>query len=393
MTEFNFDAAVERRGTGCCKWDAAQAGVIPLWVADMDFRTAPAVIEALHERVDHGVYGYELVPDAWYEALSDWFERRHGWKIPKEEVLYTTGVVPACSAVIKAFTQPGDGVALLTPAYNCFFSSIRNNGCFAAEVPLVLEDEWRIDFEKLAQTLADPKVKVLLFCSPHNPVGRVWTADEIRRTAEIAQNAGVLFVSDEIHGEFVLGEKPYIPSVKVEGVNPLRTVTFTSPTKTFNLAGAGVAAIIAADPKVRAKIDRAINDNECCDVNVFGVTADIAAWTKGEPWLEALLEYLKGNLAELEKFFAEELPAARVSKLEGTYLVWADMRPILGQNVDIKAFCESVRAEEKVWVCEGTKYGRDGEGWIRINIACPKAQLMEGLARLAAGVKRSTAAK
>lgn len=346
MKAFNFDEPTERRGTGSYKWDSADADVIPLWVADMDFRTAPCIIEALGDRVRHGVFGYEKVPDAWYEALQGWFARRHSWEIRREEVLCTTGVVPAVSAVIKAFTRPGDGVALLTPAYNCFFSSIRNNGCFAAETALIEGDAgWTIDFAALEKTLADPRVKVLLFCSPHNPAGRVWTADEIRRTAQIAHQA-------------------------------------------FNLAGAGIAAIIAANPKVRAKIDRAVNDNECCDVNVFGVAADIAAWNQGEAWLEALLSYLQGNLDAAQAFFAEKLPLCRLSKLEGTYLLWADMRPMLGADLDTEALCESLKTHEKVWAAAGSHYGRDGEGFVRINIATQRALLLEGLTRLAAGAER-----
>lgn len=255
MKAFNFDEPTERRGTGSYKWDSADADVIPLWVADMDFRTAPCIIDALSDRVRHGVFGYEKVPDAWYEALQGWFARRHGWQIRREEVLCTTGVVPAVSAVIKAFTRPGDGVALMTPAYNCFFSSIRNNGCFAAETALLMGNAgWTIDFAALEKTLADPRVKVFLFCSPHNPVSRVWTADEIRRTAQIAHQAGVLFVCDEIHGEFVFGGSRYLPAAQVEGVDPLRTVILTSPTKTFNLAGAGIAAIIAAGPRSERRL-------------------------------------------------------------------------------------------------------------------------------------------
>lgn len=358
MKAFNFDEPTERRDTGSYKWDSADADVIPLWVADMDFRTAPCIIDALSDRVRHGVFGYEKVPDAWYEALQGWFARRHGWQIRREEVLCTTGVVPAVSAVIKAFTRPGDGVALMTPAYNCFFSSIRNNGCFAAETALLMGNAgWTIDFAALEKTLADPRVKVFLFCSPHNPVGRVWTADEIRRTAQIAHQAGVLFVCDEIHGEFVFGGSRYLPAAQVEGVDPLRTVILTSPTKTFNLAGAGIAAIIAA-------------------------------WNQGEAWLEALLSYLQGNLDAAQAFFAEKLPLCRLSKLEGTYLLWADMRPMLGADLDTDAFCESLKTHEKVWAAAGSHYGRDGEGFVRINIATQRALLLEGLTRLAAGAER-----
>lgn len=385
---FDFDLPLERRGTGSYKWDPAPEGVIPLWVADMDFRTAPSVIEALHARVEHGVFGYERVPAEWYDALRGWFRRRHHWDFPREWVLNTTGVVPAISAVIKAFTTPGDGVALLTPVYNCFYSSIRNNACRAVEIPLVNAPEgWRIDFEALEEALLPEDVKVLLFCSPHNPVGRVWTKEELETVATIARRTGVMLVSDEIHGEFIFSEHPYIPMGKVRSADLRRTVVFTSPTKTFNLAGAGIAAIIAADPDVRAKVDRALNVNECCDVNVFGVSADVAAWNAGAPWLDALLKYLRGNIDAARSLLETELPGAGISPLEGTYLMWVDLRSALPKGLTVERLAVRLKREHGVWVAAGTDYGAAGEGFVRINLASRRELLLEGLRRFAWGVR------
>lgn len=392
MTQkFNFDEPVERRGTGCCKWDDAQPGVIPLWVADMDFRSAPAVIEALRRRVEHGVFGYERVPPAWYEALTGWFERRHGWRIDPETVTPTTSVVAAIAAILRAKTVPGDAVAILSPAYNCFYRAIKNAGCTVAEASLLEgPNGWEIDFERLEAVVADPKVKVMLFCSPHNPVGRVWTADEIRRVEEIVRRAGVLFVSDEIHGDFVLGDRPHVPAATIPEVDRKNLVVLTSPSKTFNLAGAGAAVIVTEDPALRGDIAMALNRNECLGVNVFGVSADIAAWTEGDEWFDALLDYLRENERAARALLERELPECRLSKLEGTYLMWADLRKCLpGADVDGLSF--EWRASHGVWVAHGGNYGDDGRGFVRINIATRRAVLLEGLERLVRAVRDSAA--
>ena len=326
--DFDFDEIIPRRNTRSYKWDSAPAGdVLPLWVADMDFRTAPAVIEALERRVRHGIFGYVRVPDEYYEAVIRWFERRHGWRFERDWMIYTSGVVPAVSAVIKALTEPGDGIVVQTPVYNCFFSSIRNNGCRIVTNPLKYEDQtYHIDYEDLERKTADPSVKLLLFCNPHNPAGRVWTREELRRVGDICLRNHVMIISDEIHCELVFPGYTYTPFASLGDSYLRNTITCVSPSKSFNLAGLQIANIIACDKTIRERIDRAININEVCDVNPFGVEATIAAYNEGEEWLMRLLDYLKANYEDMNEFFRKYLPRIPVTKLEGTYLVWTDCR-------------------------------------------------------------------
>ena len=384
--KYNFDEIIPRRGTNSYKWDSAgDADVLPMWVADMDFRTAPPVVEALRKRVEHGIFGYVRVPDAYYAAVTNWFARRHDWQIEKEWIIYTTGVVPALSAVIKALTAPGDKVMVQTPVYNCFFSSIRNNGCGMIANPLIYRNgTYQIDFADLEQKAADPSVKVLLLCNPHNPAGRVWTKQELTRIGDICIRNNVWVVADEIHCELVFPGHTYIPFASISQEFLMHSVTCTSPSKAFNLAGLQIANIISADTNIRTKIDKAINVNEVCDVSPFGVEALIAAYNDSEEWLEELKQYLFDNYNYLRAYFAEYLPEFPVSILEGTYLVWVDCS-VLNQSSDeiIKTLLE----KEKIWVNEGSLYGEAGEGFIRINIACPRQQLIEGLNRLRRALK------
>ena len=384
--KYNFDEIIPRRGTNSYKWDSAgDADILPMWVADMDFRTAPPVVEALRKRVEHGIFGYVRVPDAYYAAVTNWFARRHDWQIEKEWIIYTTGVVPALSAVIKALTAPGDKVMVQTPVYNCFFSSIRNNGCGMIANPLIYRNgTYQIDFADLEQKAADPSVKVLLLCNPHNPAGRVWTKQELTRIGDICIRNNVWVVADEIHCELVFPGHTYIPFASISQEFLMHSVTCTSPSKAFNLAGLQIANIISADTNIRTKIDKAINVNEVCDVSPFGVEALIAAYNDSEEWLEELKQYLFDNYNYLRAYFAEYLPEFPVSILEGTYLVWVDCS-VLNQSSDeiIKTLLE----KEKIWVNEGSLYGEAGEGFIRINIACPRQQLIEGLNRLRRALK------
>ena len=378
-----FDELTERRGTGSYKWDEAGADdVIPMWVADMDFRTAPPVVEALRRRVKHGVFGYTLVPERYYDAVISWFARRHGWTMQREWIMYTTGVVPAVSAVIKALTMPGERVIVQTPVYNCFFSSIRNNGCEAAENPLLYDrGRYTMDYEGLERIAADPRTTLMLLCNPHNPAGRVWTRDELLRVNDICMRHGVTVVADEIHCELVYDGFRYTPFASVSEACLANSVTCCSPSKAFNTAGLQIANIISADAGVRRRIDRAININEVCDVNPFGVEALIAAYNEGGAWLDSLIEYIRGNYEALCAFFAERLPAVRIVPMEGTYLVWADCRELGMTSDDITA---RLLSEGRVMVSSGTIYGAAGEGFIRINIACPRERMMEGLRRIAA---------
>lgn len=379
--KYNFDEIIPRRGTNSYKWDSSDdADALPMWVADMDFRTAPPVVEALKQRVEHGIFGYVRVPDAYYEAVTGWFARRHAWAIAKEWIIYTTGVVPALSAVIKALTIPGDKVMVQTPVYNCFFSSIRNNGCEMVANPLLYRNgTYQIDFADLERKAADPQVKVLLLCNPHNPAGRVWTKQELTRIGEICIRNDVWIVADEIHCELVFPGHSYTPFASISEEFLMHSVTCTSPSKAFNLAGLQIANIISADMDIRLKIDKAININEVCDVNPFGVEALIAAYNDGEEWLEELKRYLFANYNYLRAYFDEYLPNFPVMALEGTYLVWVDCSALKQSSEEIvKALLE----KEKLWVNEGSLHGDAGEGFIRINIACPRQRLMDGLERL-----------
>ena len=384
--KYNFDEIIPRRGTNSYKWDSAgDADVLPMWVADMDFRTAPPVVEALRKRAEHGIFGYVRVPDAYYAAVTNWFTRRHDWQIEKGWIIYTTGVVPALSAVIKALTVPGDKVMVQTPVYNCFFSSIRNNGCGMIANPLIYRNgTYQIDFADLEQKAADPSVKVLLLCNPHNPAGRVWTKQELTRIGDICIRNNVWVVADEIHCELVFPGHTYIPFASISQEFLMHSVTCTSPSKAFNLAGLQIANIISADTDIRIKIDKAINVNEVCDVNPFGVEALMAAYNDSEEWLEELKQYLFANYNYLRAYFAECLPEFPVSMLEGTYLVWVDCS-VLNQSSD--ETMKTLLEKEKLWVNEGGLYGEAGEGFIRINIACPRQQLIEGLNRLRRALK------
>lgn len=387
---YDFDRIVPRRHTASLKWDAAADDkVLPLWVADMDFCTAQPVIEALERRVKHGIFGYVRVPDAYYEAVISWFERRHDWHFEKEWMIYTSGVVPALAAIIKALTEPGDGVLIQTPVYNCFFSAIRNNGCRVVANPLRYENStYRIDFDDLERKAADPGVKLMLLCNPHNPAGRVWTRDELIRIGEICRRNNVRIVADEIHCELVFPGHRYLPFASICEEHLDNSITCISPSKAFNIAGLQIANIVVRDREIRERIDRAININEVCDVNPFGIEAAMAAYNLGEEWLDQLLVYLKGNYDALCEFFAKQLPRIPVTRLEGTYLVWTDCRALGMSSEELQ---QRLLDEQKLWLNAGTMYGAEGEGFLRWNIACPRARLMQALERFrnfVSGLKR-----
>ena len=380
--KYDFDELVERRGTGCVKWDESpEEGIIPLWVADMDFKAAPAIQKAIRERAEHGVFGYTHVDDDYYEAIISWFQRRHDWTIRREEILYTTGVVPAMSVAIKALTLPGEKVLILSPDYNCFFSSVRNNGCEVLETALSrVGDTFEVDWTDFESKCADEKTTVFLLCNPHNPTGRVWTAEELERMNTICLKYGVKVVSDEIHCELMMPGYHFQPFAAVSEACRQNSVILNSPSKSFNIAGLQTANIICSQPSWRRRLDRAININEVCDLNSFGPVALKAAYNESEDWIDALNQYLWGNYQTLCSFVSEHLPQWKVCRLEGTYLPWID---ISATGMSSQALAERLFTEAKVWVNPGTMYGPEsGEGYIRLNIACPRSRLMEALQRI-----------
>ena len=420
MEKYCFDEVVNRRGTSCVKWDEPVEGmtkeemadVIPLWVADMDFAVAPAIQEAIRQRAQHPVFGYTVVGDDYYDAVISWFQRRHQWTIHREEILYTTGVVPAMSVAIKALTMPGEKVLILSPDYNCFFSSIRNNGCevlecilnrverrtesveFATAKPSgdgtavanstlhTLHSTFEVDWQDFEAKCSDEKTTVFLLCNPHNPTGRVWTREELERMNDICLRHDVKVVSDEIHCELVMPGHRFQPFAAVSEACRQNSVILNSPSKSFNIAGLKTANIICAQKEWRRRLDRAININELCDLNPFGPVALIAAYNESEQWIDDLNAYLWDNYQALCSFVADHLPKFRVCPLEGTYLPWVDVSA-LGIPVDV--LCDHFLRHDHVWVNPGTMYGpTSGEGYIRLNIACPRSQMIEGLQRIKA---------
>jgi len=380
MMKYNFDEIIPRRGTNSYKWDStADADVLPMWVADMDFRTAPPIIEALSRRVEHGIFGYVSVPNTYYEKMIDWFSHRHTWQISKEWIIYTTGVVPAISAIIKAVTSPGDKVLVQTPVYNCFFSSIRNNGCELVTSDLVYANRtYTIDFDDLERKAADKAVKVMLLCNPHNPAGRVWTREELMRIGEICLRHNVFVIADEIHCEFVYPGHTYTPFASLSEELLQHSATCVSPSKAFNLAGLQIANIIIANEEIRYKVDKAININEVCDVNPFGVEALIAAYSRGEEWLNQLNVYLYENYLCMKEVCESYLPQFPITILEGTYLVWMDCSAFHKNSGEIE---QLLLEKAKLWLNEGTMYGTNDDTFMRWNIACPRSVLVEGLNR------------
>ena len=380
--KYNFDEIIPRRNTNSVKWDeAAQDDIIPLWVADMDFRVLPQITEALRQRVDHGVFGYTHVPDSYYESVIRWFEDRHGLQgVKPSDIIYTSGVVPAISAIVRGLTLPGDKVLVQTPVYNCFFSSIRNQGCLVEENHLVYKNNtYVVDWDDFERKCADSRVRIFLLCNPHNPAGRVWKKEELQRMGEICQKHDVFVISDEIHCELVMPGNEYTPFASLSDDFLKNSATCVAPTKAFNIAGLQIANIIVKDRNKRERIDRTINIHEVCDVNPFGVIATEAAYTEeGAEWLRQLNTYLFANYQFLCDFFSKHFPSLEVVKLEGTYLVWVDCSSLGKSSTEIV----NNLYRHGVWMNDGVMYGENQRAFIRINIACPRKILEEGLLRM-----------
>lgn len=414
MSKYNFDEMTVRRGTSCVKWDApSPAGpisenVIPMWVADMDFKAAPAIQEAVRKRAEQGIFGYTHVPDSYFESSINWWQSRRGWHTQKDWYIPIDGIVPGMSIVIEAVThyevaggkvvrKPNDGkgpngelpkVIIQTPAYNCFFSAVRNQGCELVENPLIYDTEgdvptWYLDFEDLEKKCADPMVKALLFCNPHNPCGRVWPKEDLLKVAEICRRHGVIVISDEIHCELEMPGCHFTPMASLSPEIQDNTIQMGSPSKSFNIAGLEISNIITSRKDWKMMIDKVINIYEHCDLNPFGIVALQAAYDEGEDWLKELNQYLWDNYLELVNLFEDEIPDVLVSKLEGTYLAWIDVRSVGMPTEEIE---KSLIENEHVWINSGVMYGK--EGFMRINIACPRTRLLAGIERIAQGLKR-----
>ncbi len=382
--DYHFDRPVDRKHTDCIKWDAAEPDVLPMWIADMDFKTAPAIQQALENRVAHGIFGYTQTPQRFYDAIIAWWKKRHGFVLHPDWLLPITGVIPALSAIIRALTATGDKILLQPPVYNHFFATIAHCDRQAVQNNLRLHNGvYELDYDDLEDKAADPAVKLLLLSNPHNPVGRVWTAEALRRIGEICVRHNVVVVSDEIHSDLVYQPHRHIPFASLGHDLALQAITVSSPTKTFNIAGLQVAYLFSENATFRKQIRHILDTQEMTLLNPLSIEALIAAYEQGEDWLESLKAYLAANFRYLTDFCGAHLPQIHVTPLQATYLVWLDGRAVIPSCAD---FTQRLLREQRLWLLPGTFYGDAGEGFLRINIACPRSLLEEGLARLARGI-------
>jgi len=385
--KFNFDEIIDRRHTHSVKWDLCPSeDVIPMWIADMDFKAAPCIIEALHERLEHSVFGYANVPEEFYNSIINWFDRRHNWHINRDWIEYTTGVVPAIDAVIKAGTKPGENVVILTPIYNCFFTCIESNNCNPVEVPLTYNDNYAytIDYQALEQALSDDNTHTLLFCNPHNPAGRVWRKEELLKVNELCLKHGVTVISDEIHCEMVMPGVHYTPFASISDEAQANCVTCGSPSKSFNIAGLQAAFIVSSIPRIKGCINKALIDNQVCAINPFGLEAFMAAYNHGESWIEQFNDYIAGNFKVLCDMMEKELPDFHITPMEGSYLAWVDVTPSGMTSAEVT---KKLLDDGKVMVNDGIMYGKAGNGFIRINLATQRAVVEEATRRMIKAMK------
>ncbi|MCI8801592.1 pyridoxal phosphate-dependent aminotransferase [Acetatifactor muris] len=385
--KYDFDRMTDRRGVGSLKWDVPERE-LPMWVADMDFETAPEIIEALKKRVEHGIFGYSVVTEDWYEAYRSWWSRRHHLEMEKEWLIFCTGIVPAISSAVRKLTTVGENVLVQTPVYNIFFNSIRNNGRNILESPLVYRDgEYSVDFGDLEEKLANPQTTLMLLCNPHNPVGKIWDRETLFRIGELCAKHHVLVLSDEIHCDLTDPGYEYVPFASVSQACRDNSITCLAPTKTFNIAGLQTAAVMVPNPVIRHKLDRGLNTDEVAEPNAFAVGAAVAAFQKGEEWLEELREYLSENKRRVREFAEKNLSGIKVVPSRATYLLWLDCSGITEDAGELTAF---IRRDSGLYLTEGEEYGACGKAFIRLNPACPRERLLDGMRRLEESVRRFT---
>lgn len=386
---YRFEEVIERAGTDCVKYDARKnvfgsEDVIPMWVADMDFRTPPFVTAAIRKRAEHELFGYFLKPDGYYQSIIGWMERRHGWKVEKEWIVFSPGIVPALNMSVLAYTQPGDKIIVQPPVYFPFFSAISNHGRQLVYNPLEFAGEgYRMDFDQL-ESVIDSSTKMLILSSPHNPVGRVWTSDELRQLGKICSRHNILVLSDEIHHDLVYRGSKHIPMASLGEDIAQNTVTCVAPSKTFNLAGLSTSSLIIPNADLRKKFSKVIDDLHVSNGNIFGVVASEAAYREGDQWVDELMLYLEGNLAYLESFIREQIPQIKVIRPQATYMVWLDFRDL---GMDQQRLKDFLVFKAGIGMNDGSVFGTGGTGFMRMNMACPRSVMTGALEKLKAAMK------
>ena len=384
---YDFNTVIDRKNTNCVKWDLCP-GELPMWVADMDFQTAPEILDAIRRRAEHGVFGYSILPDEWYDAYIGWWRERHGLEMERDWLVFCTGVVPAISSAVRKLTTPNENVVIQTPVYNVFFNSIVNNGCRVLENPLIYRDgAYSMDFDDLEAKLAEPQTTLMILCNPQNPVGKIWDAETLERVGALCAKHHVTVISDEIHCDLTEPGRGYVPFASLSPVCRDNSITCIAPTKTFNLAGMQSAAVCIPNPVLRHKVWRALNTDEIAEPGAFAVPAAVAAFTEGGRWLDALREHISANRRRVGEFLRTELPQVHLVPGEATYLLWLDFGFPTGE------FQRFLRREAGLYLSAGEAYGKTGENFLRLNVACPGETLEEGLRRLKRGLELWEAGK
>ena len=381
--KYNFSKMTNRINTCSYKWDVKE-NELPMWVADMDFETAPPIVEAIKKRAEHGIFGYNTVPDEFFNAVSSWWEAYHNFKIENSWMMFCTGVVPAISSVVRKVTTAGENVLIQSPVYNIFYNSILNNGRHVLSSDLIYDGhEYHIDFEDLESKLANPQTTLMILCNPHNPIGKIWDAETLEKIGGLCYKYNVIVLSDEIHCDLTSPEKEYVPFASVSEICKNNSITCIAPTKTFNIAGLQTSCIVVPNSNLRHKVNRGINTDEVAEPNSFAITAAVAAFTEGREWLNQLREYIEENKKVFNEFIKEKIPELYVIPSEATYLLWIDCSKV-SDNTD--ELCEFIRAETGLYITEGAEYGSNGRKFVRVNIACPRERMLDGLNRLYNGI-------
>lgn len=381
---YDFDKITDRFGTLSYKWDV-KSGELPMWVADMDFEVAPPIKKAIVDRAEHGIFGYSATPDAFFEAISSYWERRHGYKIPTEHMIYSNGVVAAISSIVRKLTTPAENVLIQAPVYNIFYNCIVNNGRNVLSSDLSYDgEEYSIDFDDLESKLALPQTSLMILCNPHNPVGRIWTREELARIGALCHKHGVTVLSDEIHCDLSAPGEAYVPFASVNEECRRISVSAIAPSKTFNIAGLQSACVFVEDAVLRHKVWRGINTDEVGEPNAFAMTADIAAFTECDLWVDEMVEYVFENKRIACEFINSQIPGLKASFSKATYLLWIDISGVSDDSVD---FCKRLRDCTGLYLSDGAEYGECGRGFVRMNLATQRARVLDGLERLKRGVK------
>ncbi len=387
----DFDAIIDRKNTNCLKYDFAKRrgmpeGLLPLWVADMDFRTSSYIQDAINNQVEHGIFGYSEVREEYFEAVSSWMKRHYDWDVSIRWLIKTPGIVFALAMAVKAFTQPEDGVLIQSPVYYPFSEVIEDNGRRVISNTLVYgqDNKYHIDFEDFEKKITDEKIKLFFLCNPHNPVARVWTKEELIRMGDICYKHNVIVVSDEIHADFVFKGKHHVFAGLKKEYEDI-TITCTSPSKTFNLAGLQVSNIFIANPQIKKAFRRQIDAAGYSQLGIMGLVACEAAYRYGDEWYEKMHQYVQDNISFTEKYVKENLPGVTMVEHEGTYLVWLDFRDT---GLSVEQLEHLIIHEAKLWLDSGKIFGDSGKGFQRINVACPRKLLEEALSRIKAALDR-----